>query len=72
MSTDGAPAPKTADSAQNAVDESNPDEDDLDALLAESGAPDMPSMERSQAVPVPEDDPFADDMEALAEMEDLW
>lgn len=72
ISTDGDPVPKPAGSAQNAVDNGNPEEDDLDALLAESGAPEMPSVERSQAVPVPEEDPFADDMEAMAEMEDMW
>ncbi|PVI06161.1 Swi3-domain-containing protein [Periconia macrospinosa] len=50
-----------------------PEEDELDALLAE-GADFMNSQ---KADPTPktvaaEDDPFADDMEAMAGMEDMW
>ncbi|KAL6704331.1 chromosome segregation in meiosis-related protein [Coniothyrium glycines] len=50
----------------------DPDEDELDALLAE----DMLSNNMGQrTLPVRtavEDDPFADDMDAMAEMEDMW
>lgn len=53
----------------------NPDEDELDALLAESGAPNtsLTSATLAQKTGAAEaDDPFADDMEAIAEMEAMW
>lgn len=53
----------------------DPDEDELDALLAESA-----QQETSAAKTLPvrtttvtaEDDPFADEMEAMADMDDMW
>lgn len=51
-----------------------PDEDELDMLLAESEQPSvstttaLPSRTVQQGV----DDPFADEMEAMADMEDMW
>ena len=56
------------------MDDGNPDEDELDALLAESAGPSNAAAssippQRNAAV---EDDPFADEMEAMAEMEDMW
>jgi replication fork protection complex subunit Csm3/Swi3 len=51
----------------------DPDEDELDALLAESA---QPQTLTSRALPVhtapAQDDPFADEMEAMADMEDMW
>lgn len=50
-----------------------PDDDELDALLAESAEFESAA---PKTLPVrtaePNDDPFADDMEAMAEMEDMW
>ncbi|KAF2748214.1 Swi3-domain-containing protein [Sporormia fimetaria CBS 119925] len=48
-----------------------PDEDELDALLAESDALHSMSAPLPQP-PATEDDPFADEMEAMAEMEGMW
>ncbi|KAF2828566.1 Swi3-domain-containing protein [Ophiobolus disseminans] len=51
----------------------DPDEDELDALLAESA-----QLETSATKTLPvrtaaaEDDPFADEMEAMADMDDMW
>jgi replication fork protection complex subunit Csm3/Swi3 len=57
------------DSAERA----DPDEDELDALLAESAEQ---STSAPKTLPVRtaggEDDPFADEMEAMADMEDMW
>lgn len=48
----------------------DPDEDELDALLAESTI--TPQVQpRKEAVDT-EDDPFADAMEAMADMDDMW
>lgn len=50
-----------------------PDEDELDALLAEI-APSVALVAKtlpSQSVPT-QDDPFADEMEAMEGMEDMW
>lgn len=51
----------------------DPDEDELDALLAES-APDASVMPKSlpSRNKDAEDDPFADEMEAMADMDDMW
>jgi replication fork protection complex subunit Csm3/Swi3 len=48
-----------------------PDEDELDALLAESAAPTAPmNATRAPPKPIPDlDDPFADEMEAMADMD---
>jgi replication fork protection complex subunit Csm3/Swi3 len=51
--------------------EDGPDEDELDALLAESAAPalsTMPTILPSRAI-AEVDDPFADEIEAMADME---
>jgi len=51
----------------------DPDEDELDALLAQSASaaakspPTLPSQTHDA-----HDDPFADDMEAMADMDDMW
>jgi replication fork protection complex subunit Csm3/Swi3 len=51
----------------------DPDEDELDALLAESA---QPQAGTSRVLPLhtasAQDDPFADEMEAMADMEDMW
>jgi replication fork protection complex subunit Csm3/Swi3 len=53
--------------------DANPDEDELDALLAQSE-----QLQTSAPTTLPvrtaetEDDPFADEMEAMADMEDMW
>ena len=50
-----------------------PNEDELDALLAESAQPyvSIPQIPSSRPVSAQED-PFADDMEALEGMDDMW
>ena len=64
----------TAAGAKASMEDIGPDEDELDALLAEEAAP-AASLETG---PIPsrlaavEDDPFADEMEAMADMEDMW
>lgn len=65
---------QAAKPAQEMDDYDAPDEDELDALLAESTVPSIPV---SRDVPHPktastEDDPFADEMEAMAEMDGMW
>ena len=58
---------------QTGLEPEEPDEDELDALLAES-VPVEPSVPRavpSQSNPA-QDDPFADDMEAMEGMDDMW
>lgn len=56
---------------QSAAEE--PDEDELDALLAGSEQPAeaAPKAQPSQIGPA-QDDPFADEMEAMEDMEDMW
>lgn len=51
----------------------DPDEDELDALLAE-GAPDASNVPTSlpSRTKMADDDPFADEMEAMADMEEMW
>ena len=55
-----------------------PDEDELDALLAETSAPSERSHTRPTTVSVPhrnafpEEEDFMDDLEAMAEMEEMW
>jgi replication fork protection complex subunit Csm3/Swi3 len=51
----------------------DPDEDELDALLAESAQPDILTHKTlpSRSAPA-QDDPFADEMEAMAGMDDMW
>lgn len=51
----------------------DPDEDELDALLAESAQPNPGTAKTLPSRPAEtEDDPFADEMEAMADMEDMW
>lgn len=62
----------TGDSAGPA-ESGDPDEDELDALLAESEQPNTTVPQTLPTRPVPaQDDPFADDMEAMADMDDMW
>ena len=51
----------------------DPDEDELDALLAESEQPSNTASKTllSRTAPT-ENDPFADEMEAMADMDDIW
>ena len=53
-----------------------PDDDELDALLAESEQqPSIPVQQTLPTRPMPttqDDDPFADEMEAMADMDDMW
>jgi replication fork protection complex subunit Csm3/Swi3 len=53
--------------------DADPDEDELDALLAESAQLDN-SVTKTLAArtAATEEDPFADEMEAMADMEDMW
>lgn len=56
----------------HAADE-QPEEDELDALLAESNQPELSALNALPSRPVPtNDDPFADEMEAMEGMEDMW
>lgn len=65
--------PQAQDHKNIGAADADPDDDELDALLAESAEADasvpkkMPV--RTAAV---EDDPFADAMEAMADMDDMW
>lgn len=49
-----------------------PDEDELDALLAGDVAPVSTPTTAAHATKPAEDDPFADAMEAMADMEGMW
>lgn len=49
----------------------NPDEDELDALLAESASATSILPPPPRAIHV-EEDPFADEMDAMADMDDMW
>ncbi|EUC42750.1 hypothetical protein COCMIDRAFT_102682 [Bipolaris oryzae ATCC 44560] len=50
-----------------------PDEDELDALLAESEQPATTLTKTLPTRPMPaQDDPFADEMEAMADMDGMW
>lgn len=51
-----------------------PDEDELDALLGEENAPAPPTTTANKATitSAADDDPFADAMEAMADMDDMW
>jgi replication fork protection complex subunit Csm3/Swi3 len=51
----------------------DPDDDELDALLAESAQLDnSPTKTLPTRTHTTEEDPFADEMEAMADMEDMW
>jgi replication fork protection complex subunit Csm3/Swi3 len=59
------------DQAQAEAEE--PDEDELDALLAETAQPETPTANTLPSRPAPaEDDLFADEMEAMEGMDDMW
>lgn len=61
-----------AQTTEDAADE-QPDEDELDALLAQSEQPTTTLTKTLPTRPVPaQDDPFADEMEAMADMDDMW
>ena len=72
--------PEQHASAQNtAVDltgpttDGDPDDDELDALLAESEQPGPATHKALPTRSIPaQDDPFADEMEAMAGMDDMW
>lgn len=55
------------------AEQEDPDEDELDALLAQSAPPTagIPPNSPSRTKEA-HDDPFADDMEAMADMDDMW
>ncbi|EDU51446.1 replication fork protection component Swi3 [Pyrenophora tritici-repentis] len=54
------------------VESGDPNEDELDALLAESDSkPTVPQTLPTRPAPS-QDDPFADEMEAMADMDDMW
>lgn len=59
--------------APGSTERADPDEDELDALLAES-AEQNTSAPKTLLVRTAgrDDDPFADEMEAMADMEDMW
>ncbi|KAH7346128.1 replication fork protection component Swi3-domain-containing protein [Pyrenochaeta sp. MPI-SDFR-AT-0127] len=50
----------------------NPDDDELDALLAESADSNAALPRPLPSRPAAVDDPFADEMEAMADMDDMW
>jgi replication fork protection complex subunit Csm3/Swi3 len=50
----------------------NPDDDELDALLAESLQPEIPTSKTLPVRTAADADPFADEMEAMADMDDMW
>ncbi|EAT84515.1 chromosome segregation in meiosis protein 3 [Parastagonospora nodorum] len=58
---------------EEGAERAGPDEDELDALLAESA---QQNTSAPKTLPVRtaggEDDPFADEMEAMVDMEDMW
>jgi replication fork protection complex subunit Csm3/Swi3 len=60
---------KTGDTG--GIMDDDPDEDELDTLLAESAAPPISSNVPKKAAAA-EVDPFADEMEAMVGMEDMW
>ena len=67
----GPEAPAENDSS--GIPYGDPDEDELDALLAESTRPDaQPSKTLPSRTAETDHDPFADEMEAMADMDDLW
>lgn len=75
-STEQAPQPPPSNHTNNisrATANDDPDEDELDALLAESG---FGSTVAPKTLPagtvVNEEDPFVDEMEAMADIEDMW
>jgi hypothetical protein len=66
--------PRTEDATKGA-EADGPEEDELDALLAEaeSAAPDdKPPAVTPHRTPPPDEDEFQDDLDALAEMEGMW
>lgn len=69
----GDKPPAQDQTAPGSAPGADPDDDELDALLAESAEADAAVPEtlpvRTAAA---EDDPFADEMEAMADMEDMW
>ncbi|KAF1365235.1 Swi3-domain-containing protein [Lizonia empirigonia] len=75
---DEAPVHDQQDSMQGLEDQSQPaaeepNEDELDTLLAESAPSVVPvaNAPPSRSVPI-QDDPFADEMEAMEGMDDMW
>ncbi|KAJ4378076.1 chromosome segregation in meiosis- protein [Neocucurbitaria cava] len=64
--------PTNAAESAAADDPDDPDEDELDALLAESEQPTAGAPTTLPSRPATEDDPFADEMEAMADMDDMW
>ncbi|KAG9192963.1 hypothetical protein G6011_11697 [Alternaria panax] len=69
----GGPARSPAENTTEPTASGDPDEDELDALLAESEQPSNSAPKTLPTRPAPtQDDPFADEMEAMADMDDLW
>ncbi|KAL1799710.1 hypothetical protein ACET3X_000052 [Alternaria dauci] len=67
------PTPNSADATVDPAASGDPDDDELDALLAESEQPSNTAPKTLPTRPAPtQDDPFADEMEAMADMDDLW
>lgn len=66
-------AQTTAPGAARNVEDGDPDEDELDALLAETAGPEpvAPAPSASKSAPA-DNDPFAAEMEAMADMEGMW
>jgi replication fork protection complex subunit Csm3/Swi3 len=65
--------PRAQDNTNADSADADPDDDELDALLAESAEADA-SVPKTLPVrtAAAEDDPFADEMEAMADMDDMW
>jgi replication fork protection complex subunit Csm3/Swi3 len=62
-----------AEDATGLTASGDPDDDELDALLAESEQPSHTAPTTLPTRPMPtQDDPFADDLEAMADMDDMW
>jgi replication fork protection complex subunit Csm3/Swi3 len=71
----GAGAPSIFGPAEGVVIDDGPPEDDLDALLAEEEAiqaEKAKAQQTSSKESKPQEDNFDDDMEAMAEMDDMW
>ena len=68
----GSEAPGHSDSHSHPAAE-EPDEDELDALLADSAQSEDSVSKALPSRPGPvQDDPFADEMEAMEGLEDMW
>lgn len=71
-SVEEEPQDETDGALRTVAPQEEPDEDELDALLADSAAPVPHIAVANPSATATDDDPFADAMEAMAEMDDMW